>query len=293
MKNDMVSRGSGLVPVFRIPLFMMSFLLVFLFASCDIVEPPFLEDHDQGGGVTENPQKVLLFDFTGHTCKSCPKAHKSIDQLKQLYGEKLVPVAFHLGYFARPLTSGKFATDFRTPEGVLLEEHFDFVAFPTGTVQTLANNQLQPYSAWPATISDNIEGDAPVKIGISHLHFSGNGTLTAEVTVTSLQTVPGAMSLAVYVVEDGIVDWQKDEDFDPMDIPDYVHNHVFRTSLSGVWGKRIGSDTGMQIGIIEKTEFSKLLNPAWKAENCTVVAFVYLDLTKRIVQVESSRLNLE
>jgi len=125
----------------------LSFLVVFLFATCDIVEAPFLENHDPGGGVTENPQKVLLFDFTGHTCKSCPKAHKSIDQLKQLYGKQLVPVAFHLGYFAKPLTGEKFSTDYRTPEGALLEKHFDFVAFPTGTVQTLANDQLQPYSA--------------------------------------------------------------------------------------------------------------------------------------------------
>jgi len=108
-----------------------------------------------------------------------------------------------------------------------------------------------------------------------------------------LQTVPGAVSLAVYVLEDGIVDWQKDEDFDLLDIPDYVHNHVFRTSLNGLWGERVGGDTGLQKGIIEKVEFSKILNPAWKAENCTVIAFVYLDSTKRIIQVESSKLNLE
>jgi thiol-disulfide isomerase/thioredoxin len=271
----------------------LSLLVLFLLASCDIVEAPFLENHDSGGGVTENPRKVLLFDFTGHTCKSCPKAHKSIDQLKQLYGDRLVPVAFHLGYFAKPLAGGKFSTDFRTPEGELLEKHFDFVAFPTGTVQTLANDQLQPYSAWPSIVSENIVGDSPIKIGITHLHFSPSGELTAVVSVTALQTIPGAMSLAVYVLEDGVADWQKDEDFDPMDIPFYQHHHVFRTSLNGLWGERIGGDSGMQKGVNENVELAKLLNPAWKAENCMVIAFVYQNLTKRIIQVESSKLNLE
>ncbi len=262
------------------------FLAFILIMSCDIIEEPFMEKNDDGQMTTENPQKVLLFDFTGHTCKSCPKAHKSIEQMQGLFGSRIVPIAFHLGYFAKPMTSGKFTTDFRTPEGALLEKYFDFVSFPIGTVQTLNKDQLQPYASWPAAVSAKITGDAPVKIEIDPEYLAGLSAIAGHIHVTALQAVSGQLNLAVYLVEDSIVDWQKDEDFDPMDIPNYVHNNVFRTSLTGLWGQPVGNADGLAKGFTIQTQLSKLLNPAWKIQNCTLVAFVYREDTKEIVQVE-------
>lgn len=261
-------------------------IILLLLFSCDIIEEPFMEKNDDGQVTTENPQKVLLIDFTGHTCKSCPKAHQSIEQLQGLFGGRIVPIAFHLGYFAKPMTSGKFTTDFRTPEGTLLEKYFDFVSFPIGTVQTLNKDQLQPYAAWPAAVSAGISGDAPIKIEIDPEYLAGLGAIAGHIHVTALQAVSGQVNLAVYLVEDSIVDWQKDEDFDPMDIPDYVHNNVFRTSLTGLWGQPVGNADGLAKGFTIETQLAKLLNPAWKIQNCTLVAFVYREDTKEIIQVE-------
>lgn len=261
-------------------------LLVLPFASCDIIEAPFTEKNDDGQPTTVNPQKVLLIDFTGHTCKSCPKAHKAINQLTGLYGSRLVPVEFHLGYFAKPMTSGKFTTDFRTPEGTLLESYFDFVSFPTGTVQTLDKDQLQPYASWSSAVSADILGDSPVKIEIFPVYLPGLRTITPEIRITSLEAVEGPLNLAVYLVEDGIVDWQKDEDFDPMDIPDYVHNHVFRTSLNGLWGEPVGTPSGMVKGNIFERDYSKVPDAGWRVEKCSIIAFVYRTATRQVVQAE-------
>jgi hypothetical protein len=266
-------------------------LLALLLASCDIVEAPYTETTDNGqAGI--NPQKVLLFDFTGHTCKSCPKAHASIELLAGLYGDRLVPVTFHLGYFAKPLSAGKFTTDFRTPEGTLLEKYFDFVSFPVGTVQSLGQSELEPYATWPALVSADIQGDAPVKIEIVSKFLHGLNTSAPEITITALKSISGQLNLAVYLVENGIIDWQKDEDSDPMDIPDYVHNQVFRTSFNGLWGQPVGSADGIVKGFTYATEFSKVLNAGWNHENCTIIAFVYLNETKEIVQVESVELEM-
>ncbi|MCX6226370.1 MAG: Omp28-related outer membrane protein [Bacteroidia bacterium] len=267
-----------------------SLLMLILLISCDIIEAPFTEKTDNGQQTTDTPQKVLLFDFTGHTCKSCPKAHKTIDQLNGLYGDRLVPIAFHLGYFAKPMTNGKFTTDFRTPEGTLLEQYFDFVSFPIGTVQTLNQDQLQPYASWPALVSANITGDSPVKIEINPEYLPGLNAITPEIYITALETVAGPLNLAVYLVEDSIVDWQKDEDFDPMDISDYVHNHLFRTSLNGLWGQPLGTAEGMAKGFTFQSEFSKILNIGWKAGNCTIIAFVFREDTKEVLQVEAKEL---
>ncbi|MFA6128360.1 MAG: Omp28-related outer membrane protein [Bacteroidales bacterium] len=270
----------------RLTLHASRFLVMVVLASCDIIESPFIETGDDGQQ-TANPQKVLLFDFTGHTCKSCPKAHQSIDQMKVLYGDRIVPIAFHLGYFAKPNTSGKFTTDFRTPEGTLLEKYYDFVSFPIGTVQTLNNQQLQPYASWPALVSANLAGDSPLKIRIIPEYLPGLNAITPEVSITALGAVSGPLSLAVYLVEDSIVDWQKDEDFDPMDIPEYIHNHVFRTSLNGLWGEPACPVEGVAKGFTFQIEYSKILSPGWKISKCTIIAFVYHSDTKEIVQVES------
>jgi len=265
----------------------LGMLFLLLIASCDVIEAPFIESTGGGDSTVSNPRKVMIFDFTGHTCKSCPKAHTAISQLKGLYGDRLVPVAFHLGYFAKPLTTGKFTTDFRTPEGTLLESYFDFISFPIGTVQSMNKEGLQPYPSWPASVAAAIEGESPLKIRIVPEYLPGLSAITPEVYVTALEKIEGPVSLAVYLVEDGIVDWQKDEDFSGLDNPDYIHNHVFRTSLSGLWGQRIGSDQGMDKGYIYEIELSKTLNPAWKTENCSIIAFVYREDTKEIIQVES------
>lgn len=275
---------------FRITRFASRFLLVLLIllASCDVIEAPFMENPVISDSTGLNPQKVLLLDFTGHTCKSCPKAHRTIEALMKLYGDRVVPIAFHLGYFAKPLTGEKFTTDFRTPEGTLLEKFYDFISFPVGSVQTLSPGQLQPYASWPASVSAVIQSDSPIKIQIIPEFLPGLNAITPEIKVSVLERVEGPLSLAVYLVEDEIVDWQKDEDHDPMDIPDYVHNHVFRTSLTGLWGELLGTDEGLPKGYTFGTEYSKILNADWKMENCTLVVFVYRNNTREIVQVETA-----
>jgi hypothetical protein len=114
--------------------------------------------------------------------------------------------------------------------------------------------------------------------------------VTPEIYITALKDVTGQLNLAVYLVEDSITDWQKDEDFDPMDIPDYVHNHVFRTSLNGLWGQPVGTAEGMVKGYTFQTELSKILNTGWKIDNCVIIAFVYREDTKEVVQVEAAEL---
>ncbi len=235
--------------------------------------------------MTEEVQRVLVIDFTGHTCKSCPKAHHTIDQLKELYGDRIVPVAFHLGYFAKTQSGEKFTTDFRTPEGALLEKYFDFISFPIGTVQNIRTDGLIPHGTWPSAAGALMSGKAPVKIGVKTEYLAGLHALTADVEITALEAVAGTLKVAVWVVEDSITDWQKDEDFDPMDIPDYVHNHVFRTSMNGLWGETIGSAADMEKGSTFTKEFSVALKSNWLARNCSVVVVVYREEGMEVVQV--------
>jgi len=268
-------------------LFTLTLGLLLVLPSCDYIEAPYTEKIDGGGEVTANPQNVLLLDFTGHTCKSCPKAHRTIEQLRTLYGDRVVPVAFHLGYFAKTQSGTRFTTDFRTPEGGLLEKYYEFVSFPIGTVQNISKEGLIQHGSWPSEVSAYMGDESPVKIDLKTSYLQGLHALTAKVDLTALAPVEGTLYLAAWVVQDSIIDWQKDEDFEDMDIPDYVHMHVFRTSFNGLWGEAMNAVPGVAKDFTFTRDLSVALKPEWKQENCRVVVVVYREEDKRVIQVRS------
>ena len=254
------------------------------FSACDIIEEPFFEDNTSGGAVIENPQKVLIMDYTGHTCKSCPKAHNTIHMIKQVYGDQIIPVAFHLGYFAKPMDDGKYDTDFRTDEGEVLENHFDFVSFPIGTVNRLGKDDLIPYPSWAAETADYVENQAQVIIEVTTSYNSATKKATAAINVAPNGTESTTLKLAVYLTESHIISYQKDEDATPMDVPDYEHNHVFRDAAGSIWGEVIDFSSGDEDGLnfVRNIE----INPEWVAENCSFVIFVYDSSSMEVVQAE-------
>lgn len=256
--------------------------------SCDVIDGPFFENHDFGGNEIENPQKVLLIDFTGHTCKSCPKAHRTIDQIHDLYGEQVIPIAFHLGYFARAQSEGKFSTDFNTDEGSVLETFYEFVSFPIGLVNKLNKESLSPYANWASETATFIEDKADIAISASSEFTEATGIASVEIELTDVSasglSSDTNLKLAVYLVESHIISWQKDEDSDPMDVEDYEHNHVFRDAIGSVWGEDISFDGSGEDGI--KVSRSLEINQSWMADNCAFVIFVYNSASMEVVQVE-------
>ncbi|MFA5783227.1 MAG: hypothetical protein WC868_13255, partial [Bacteroidales bacterium] len=87
---------------------------IFLF-SCDKINPPYIEN-TTNNNTGDTVKKVLLEEFTGHQCPNCPQGAIIAQQLKAIYGEKLILISIHAGDFAEPGT-GEFAYDFRSSTG--------------------------------------------------------------------------------------------------------------------------------------------------------------------------------
>ena len=81
-------------------------LLTVVLGSCTEIAPvvPALGD-----------RKVLVEEFTGVRCVNCPAGASELENLKGIYGERLVIVSIHAGDFSPPFTDSRF--DFRTAEG--------------------------------------------------------------------------------------------------------------------------------------------------------------------------------
>ena len=99
-------------------------LLAVVLGSCTEIPPvvPALGD-----------RKVLVEEFTGVRCVNCPAGASELENLKGIYGERLVIVSIHAGDFSPPFTDSRF--DFRTAEGDALEKRLGApLGYPTAVI---------------------------------------------------------------------------------------------------------------------------------------------------------------
>jgi len=274
----------------KLSIYIVILISGFLYGSCDVMEGSYLEDPEIiDPGDDKIPLNLLVLEFTGHTCKSCPKAHRTIDQLVEFFTDRVVPVAIHTGFFARPQSGDKFTTDFRTPEGAELETYFEFTFFPIGLVGNLDKSRLSSYSSWPSEAASLIEKAADVCMGMLPEYDNTSGELEIKVNIMNKSLLEGDIRLAMYLVEDGVISWQKDEDQDPVDVEYYEHNHVFRTSAGSVWGEGL-SESECSANANAQIARTIVMDPAWSPENCSVVAFLYETLSREVIQCISKKI---
>ena len=222
-------------------------------------------------------KKILIEDFTGYKCTNCPAASSELHTIEELYPDKIIGIAIHAGFFAKP--SGDFVTDFRTPEGDELADFFEPDAFPIGMVNRVGypNNVLKEYTDWATEVSSQLLQTPTIELSISE----ENNTINVE--ARRLSDDNANLKLVVCITEDGVI--YKQIDGSNL-IEDYEHNHILRKVLNGTWGSSI------QLTNTSSTfSYDYTLEDTWVRSNCNVVAFVYNDSNKEVLQAEKIHLS--
>jgi hypothetical protein len=269
-------------------------LSTLLLVGCDIVENPVAPGTGggPGGGGEGVTRKVLLEEFTGHRCNSCPAAHLVAAQLKNLYPDEFVVVGIHAtNTFAAPANppnpNGSYATDFRTPAASTYINAFGVTFLPTGMINRMVYNGSITIShdAWGSASADLIGQPADLDIWFSELQpNAANNTVSAVVKVAVLNPLEGDLNMAMYLTEDHVIDWQLNSAANPPDIPDYDHRHVLRSNPNGTWGVPAFSGTANVGDTLTFSYPDIAVDPAWNADNCSLVAYVYNTTTYEVVQ---------
>ena len=258
-----------------------------LVPSCDIVEEPYLVP--VGGNDTntvgENVRKVLLEDYTGQKCPNCPEAAEIAHGLQETYGEQVVIIAVHAGFYSVPDASGDFTADYRTSEGGELNAYFAFPAYPMGMVNrtSFSGSTILLKDSWEGAVSDQLELAAEAQITITNTYNAGTRKLDCTLETEFLHDLQGTYNICAFIIESGIVSPQQTEGGV---VTDYVHNHMLRASMNGTWGDPAGSDGSAVGGAVVTNNYSFTLPAEWNAANCAVVAFVYNATTLEVVQAE-------
>jgi len=267
------------------------FILVSLSFSCDILEPSkgdyYLEvaDQNQDTGTYDFEKKVLLLEFTGHKCTNCPEAHRTVVTLKGVYAEKLIPVYIHAGLLAKP--QGDFTYDFTTTEGSEIYSTFGISSIPTGIVCSLDKTKLSSHTSWAGEIETALSTSNSIGITIENTYNSANRNLTTKIKYKALENIEAQLQLSVFLIEDSIISKQIDAG---VTIDNYVHLHAFRDALSNTWGNTLEQTTFAK-GFSDEQTFTLELNSIWNSDNCSVVAFIYNNETKEVLNVEEKNIN--
>jgi hypothetical protein len=243
-----------------------------------------------------NVRKVLLEDFTGHTCGNCPRAAEALKALECQWGDRVVPMAVHVGFFALPQSnsSGMYAADYRTPEGNEYNSTFGNSAqgLPNGLInrKSYGGQHPQSHTVWAARVAAELALPAEALLNMQNTYSAASRTVNTSIDISIVSNLNnGPYSIIVALTEDSVVSWQKDYELEDENIPDYVHMHLLRTNFNGTWGAQVGSGN-LSAGQVLNVSYSLQLNEAWRDAHCNVVAFLYRNDTKEVIQAEYRKL---
>jgi len=282
------------------------FSFILIITSCDVVEGPYEIETPDITPIDTNTyvKKILIEDFTGHTCSNCPAAARELEAIHDVYGDQIIGIAIHATNFAVPWTgSGTFEYDFRTQWGEKWSDFFGISSLPSGMVNRIGypnNEHNLGKDKWQEAVIAELEKIIDFGMRIESDMTNKNITIKTKV----LNITEGDYKLVVCLTESNIINWQKDGNDD---VSDYEHNHALRTvlideDLSTSFSYNIGDEITTVINFdltsLEQSNNEYSSNEGgvgnigeWDSSNMSVIAYIYDNITKEILQVEENHLN--
>ena len=267
----------------------MALALGLMTSSCDEINGPYKEitpgpapidttgNDTTGTDTTQIIRKVLLEEFTGHKCGNCPAGAETAEQLKGFYGDKLIVLSIHAGYFATvtPHQLGYYQYEFRTPAGneIAGEYNIDALGTPNGLVNR-TSHQVLGITAWGAKIDSLASLPAEAKIKINPTVNAATRLLQVEVKTTFTQNTTAPKNLTLFLTESGKISQQKDyRQVGNEDILNYSHDHFLRTSLTPTWGEPLTTQP-VAAGTEITKQYTYVIPAEYNMAKCRLVAIV-------------------
>lgn len=229
----------------------------------------------------KNEKVVLLEDFTGVRCVKCPDAAIVAHELQEQYGHQLVVLGVHAGWNANPMKDTTYI-DFRTEEGEEWNKFFNFMSNPIGTINRQSEGSSYGYAfgTWSDEVKKAIVGTPNIRLLSATKYNEKDRELKVTVYSKFLEDFTDKYNLTVCLMEDHIVGKQAGKNGGD----EYDHRHVFRKTLNGAWGTELNEETILADTEIIKN-YSIKLDDNFNADNCYIIAYVYLRESKEVLQV--------
>jgi thiol-disulfide isomerase/thioredoxin len=266
--------------------FIIMILFTFIIASCDKMEEPYTSAIP---AKEWNGKKVLLEDYTGHKCTYCPSAAVIAKDIKDLYKDKVIILAVHAGFYAKP-SPPIFPEDFRTTTGDDWNTFFGFLTYPNGMINRkgFPGKHIASSGDWAGNVGKALAEVPEIELKIAKTYTVADTNVTGKVTAKFLKSIKKKLRLQILITEDSIIAPQIDG---ANTIPNYIHRHMLRASVNGDWGSSLTNGNSYNLidsELSQDFQFSLKATSSWKynVKQCSIIAFVYDDNTKEILQSE-------
>jgi len=236
------------------------------------------------------PRRVLVEDYTGHTCGNCPNAAVILENMVSSSGGKIIGMAIHAGSTFSPPIPPTYPADYRTPVGNALDGIFGITSAgqPNGMINRKKNGNT--YYALPNTWNNKVSAilgaspEADAQVAIKSYHDATKNKIIAYVNAGFLEPMQGTYNLAAYVIEDSIIGDQKwyGQNLPQDHAYNYVFMHTLRGNISPVWGEEIVTDPA--VGSVFRKSWSLPIKPEWNVEHLKIVAVLYNKETYEVIQ---------
>ncbi len=254
-------------------------LLVLLLYSCDIIEPPYRETTNIDTSTATYVRKVLIEEYTGFRCGNCPEAAEHAHKLADLYKGKVYLLKVHSGYYAIP--TNQYTYDFRTPEATELDKFFGCskAGNPNGLISRYgfpAKSHILRDQKWEEMIKTLLQEKPKLLISLNNSYDDITREITSNVEIKFMEDSKPNYALALYIVEDSIVQYQQDDRRRPPDVWDFVHDDILRGSMNGTWGSII-SNSPIPAGTTVQRQFKYIIpkEKDWRPHQIKIMAFVH------------------
>jgi len=254
---------------------------------------------------TNSNRNVLVEDYTGHKCNSCPPAADELHQIIDNNSNRVFGVAIHIGPIGNKSfqsTSGSlFAKDYTTEEGVEISNTITdggFIGNPSGTVsrKSFGGQIFQNYSSWASYTSTILsENDLKVNLQSAVNYFENTRGIILHTEIDILSNVEEDLAQVVYVVQDSTIS--------PQSVPsswnlpnntdlNYIHKDVHIGCIDGrgmgrqiTEENKVDKDGNVLNGNKYYLNYSYRLPEQYNPENIHLLIYVYSKSTYEIYQV--------
>ncbi len=245
-------------------------------------------------------RKVLVEEFTGHSCTGCPAQTEKLLNLQNNNAQEVIVVAYHEGTFAE--VSEDYPTDFRTEYGGNYHDpqSNEIAGYPSAiinrkTFSEFANKKhFLAHNEWAPPINASIGEAGIVALGVAADLYEDDNLIKVRVGIQALEDLTSSYRLLVLLTEDSVISQQKDSRATQLPkkiIQDYAHRHVLRDQINevaSVYGDLIidlGSGLVSNEWIDWTTDYTIASNVVTPTK-CYVVAILIDAQTSEVVQVE-------
>ncbi len=270
------------------------FIVAMAFAACDREDEPYLVYQGStggGGDTTLKIRKVLIEKYTGHRCVNCPQGDIIANTIHSLYGEQIIIMAIHAGFDSEP-SIPPYEADFRTVTGNELNSYFQVPFYPTGMVNRTEydGERVMYINKWESATADLINLPQEANITFNSNYDASTRKVSIDGEVEFLVDLQGKYNICVFILENGVISPQKNNDAAIGPSPDwldYVHNHMLRTpDQYGTWGFEI-TDIGGTTGDNFDFTSEATIAAGWDDSKIEIVAFLINRDTDVVVQAEA------